>query len=149
MKLQASARVSVLSSKIEHCALLAEAMDGSARELIRKGWGVEPREGLEAAFRASPLCWTIIEEEGQVLGMFGCADGADCGCPWLTTAPGIEKYRLRFIRQSRSYIAQMLDRHKTLISWAHHENKALLAWLKWGGFRIEEGGEVMKCVYHR
>ena len=80
--------------------------------------------------------------------MFGCSGGeGGTGYAWMTTAPGIEKVRLRFIRQSRGYIDRMLQRHGALVSWAHVENRPLLAWLQWSGFRVEEReGDFLKCV---
>jgi len=138
----------VVEAERVHCRLLAEAMDEAGCEMIRRYWGVEPAEGLERSFEVSSLCWTILVE-GRVAGMFGCSGGeGGTGCAWLTTAPDIEKVRLRFIRQSRGYIDRMLQRHGTLVSYAHVENRPLLAWLQWSGFRVEEReGDFLKCVF--
>ena len=83
--------------------------------------------------------------------MFGCSgDEGGTGYAWMTTAPGIEKVRLRFIRQSRQYIDRMLEWHEILASWAHEGNKSLLAWLQWAGFRVSgKEGEFLKCVCRR
>ena len=137
----------VVEAERAHCRLLASAMDEAGGEMIRRYWGVEPAEGLERSFEASSLCWTILVD-GRTAGMFGCSGGeGGTGCAWMTTAPDIEKVRLRFIRQSRGYIDRMLQRHGTLISWAHVENRPLLAWLQWSGFRVEEReGDFLKCV---
>ena len=137
----------VVEAERTHCRLLADAMDEAGREMIRKYWGIEPVEGLEQAYARSPLCWTILVE-GKPAGMFGCSgDEGGTGYAWLTTAPDIEKVRLRFIRQSRGYIDRMLQRHGTLVSYAHVENRPLLAWLQWSGFRVEgREGDFLKCV---
>ena len=137
----------VVEAERAHCRLLAEAMDEAGREMIRRYWGVEPAEGLERSFEASSLCWTILVD-GRVAGMFGCSgDEGGTGYAWLTTAPDIEKVRLRFIRRSRGYIERMLQRHGTLVSYAHVENRPLLAWLQWSGFRVEgREGDFLKCV---
>jgi len=38
-------------------------------------------------------------------------------------------------------------RNGVLASWAHEENKSLLAWLQWSGFRVEgKDGVFLKCV---
>ena len=145
--MQRKTEAMVVEAERAHCRLLAEAMDDEGRNLVRKYWGVEPAEGLERSFEASSLCWTILVD-GRAAGMFGCSGGeGGTGYAWLTTAPDIEKVRLRFIRQSRGYIDRMLQRHGTLISWAHVENRPLLAWLQWSGFRVEEReGDFLKCV---
>ena len=137
----------VVEAERTHCRLLADAMDEAGREMIRKYWGIEPVEGLEQAYARSPLCWTILVE-GKPAGMFGCSgDEGGTGYAWLTTAPDVAKVRLRFIRRSRQYIDRMLQRHGVLTSWAHEENKSLLAWLQWSGFRVEEReGDFLKCV---
>ena len=137
----------VVEAERVHCRLLAEALDDEGRNLVRKYWGVEPAEGLERSFEASSLCWTILVD-GRVAGMFGCSGGEDgTGYAWMTTAPDVEKVRLRFIRQSRGYIDRMLQRHGTLVSYAHVENRPLLAWLQWSGFRVEgREGDFLKCV---
>lgn len=146
--------VEVVKAKPEHCELLAETMDDAGKELIRAGWGVEALEGLERACAACPshLLWTILLG-GKVVGMFGCADSEtepEVGYPWLTTAPGIEKIKLRFIRRSRGYVEKMFARHDVLMSYAHRDNKPLLGWLRWCGFRVEETeGEFFKCVLER
>ena len=132
------------------CRALAEAMDEAGKDLIRRGWGVEPLKGLMEAYRTSALCWTI-RIDGEVAGMFGCAgETGGVGYPWLTTAPALSKARLRFVRQSGRYIDEMRRRHTSLISFAHQDNKALIGWLKWSGFEIEgRKGEFMICVYRR
>ena len=101
-----------------------------------------------SAARASAKNARTALVDGSVAGMFGCSGGeGGTGYAWLTTAPDIEKVRLRFIRQSRGYIDRMLQRHGTLISWAHVENRPLLAWLQWSGFRVEgREGDFLKCV---
>lgn len=137
----------VVEAERAHCRLLAEALDDEGRNLIRKYWGIEPAEGLERSFEVSSLCWTILVD-GRTAGMFGCSGGEDgTGYAWMTTAPDIEKVRLRFIRRSRQYIDRMLQRHGALVSWAHAENRPLLAWLQWSGFRVEgREGDFLKCV---
>lgn len=140
----------VVGALPRHCRALVEAMDEAGKDLIRQGWDVEPLEGLMSAFIASSLCWTI-KIDGEVAGMFGCAgEPGGVGYPWLTTAPAIEKARLRFIRQSGRYIDEMRTRFTTLMSWCHKDNAPLLAWLKWSGFEVEgRTGEFLKCVYRR
>ena len=146
--------VEVVKAKPEHCGLLADAMDEAGKELIRAGWGLDAREGLERACEACPphLLWTILLD-GRVVGMFGCADSAaepEVGYPWLTTAPGIEKIKLRFIRRSRGYVEKMFARHDVLMSYAHRDNKPLLGWLRWCGFECTEAeGGFLRCVCRR
>ncbi len=56
------------------------------------------------------------------------------GQVWLTTAPAIDRAKLRFIRQSRPYIEQMGERLGGVYACAHRDNTPLIHWLRWCGF---------------
>lgn len=144
-------RTEVIEAREEHCAELAAALDDAGRELIREGWDIDPEAGLRWSWAASDregLCWTVLVD-GEVAAMFGCIDRGDgTGFPWLTTAPAMERVKLRFIRQSRAYLDRMLARFPRIEGWAHEENKALIGWLKWAGFTVGAGrlGRFLRCV---
>ena len=110
----------VVRSRPEHCRLLADALDEPAANFLRLGWSVEPLDGLIKAFRSSTLCWSAFLD-GKIAAMFGCAPGSmpGTGSPWLVTAPEIERVKLRFIRQSRGYARQMLERYPILSAYAY------------------------------
>lgn len=139
-------KTEVIEAKEEHCGLLAAAMDDAGRDFIRRYWDVEPKSGLIGAFRDSALCWSILVD-GEIVGMFGCTNE---GQAWMTTAPGIERAKLRFIRQSGPYIQKMLDEcGGSLYALAHHGNILLLKWLEWAGFEIVgRQGDFELCVCH-
>ena len=148
-ELKPAVQVEVVAAKEAHCWELAQNMDEEGRELIRKGWDVDPYQGLLAAYRTSSLCWTALVD-GEVAAMFGCAgEFGDSGYPWLTTAPPIDKVKLRFIRQSKRYIDLMRKTHSDLEAYVHEDNKPLIGWLKWAGFDVGAGrrGEFLRCVY--
>ena len=141
-------RTEVIEAREAHCLELAQNMDEEGRVLIRKGWDVEPYQGLLAAFRTSSLCWTATVD-GAVAAMFGCAgEFGGAGFPWLTTAPLIEKVKLRFIRQSRRYVDLMRRTHSSLGGYVHEDNLPLIGWLRWVGFDVGAGrrGEFLRCV---
>ena len=126
-------KTEVITAKLQHCAELAANLDEAGRDLIINNWDVAPEDGITDSFKASPLCWTILVDN-KVAGMFGCTDD---GNAWLTTAPEIEKVKLRFVRQSRPYIKQMAEYcGGGLVSYAHKDNQLLLRWLEWSGFDI-------------
>ena len=128
-------KTDVIPAREEHCRVLAAALDGADGypwngDFIREHWGVEPEAGLLASLKGSPLCWSILID-GQIAGMFGCMED---GQVWLTTAPAIDRAKLRFIRQSRPYIEQMAERLGSVYGCAHRDNVPLLRWLEWCGF---------------
>ncbi|MBR1604422.1 MAG: hypothetical protein IJ667_13410 [Synergistaceae bacterium] len=126
-------KTEVIKTELRHCAELAANLDEAGRDLIINNWDVDPEDGITDSFKASPLCWTILVDN-KVVGMFGCTED---GNAWLTTAPEIEKVKLRFVRQSRPYIKQMAEYcGGGLVSYAHKDNQLLLRWLEWSGFDI-------------
>ena len=142
-------RTEVIEARPEHCAALAAALDAAEGypwngDFIRKHWGVEPEQGLLSSLEGSPLCWSILID-GQIAGMFGCMED---GQVWLTTAPAIDRAKLRFIRQSRPYIEKMAARLGSVYGCAHKDNAPLLQWLKWCGFEnVAEQGAFEIWVY--
>lgn len=123
----------VIDAELKHCSELANNLDEAGRDLLIKYWDIDPEAGIIDSFQLSPLCWTILLD-GKVIGIFGCTEE---GNAWLTTAPDIEKVKLRFIRQSRPYIKQMAEYcGGGLVSYAHKDNQLLLKWLEWSGFDV-------------
>lgn len=140
-------KTEVIKTELRHCAELAANLDEAGRDLIINNWDVAPEEGITDSFKASPLCWTILVDN-KVAGMFGCTED---GNAWLTTAPEIEKVKLRFVRQSMPYIKQMAEYcGGGLVSYAHKDNQLLLRWLEWSGFDIVgRMGDFEICVWPR
>ena len=138
-------KTEVIKTELKHCAELAANLDEAGRNLIIDNWDIEPEDGITESFDMSPLCWTVLID-GKVAGMFGCTDD---GNAWLTTAPAIEKAKLRFIRQSQKYIRQMAEYcGGGLVSYAYKDNELLIKWLKWSGFEIVgDMGAFRICVY--
>jgi hypothetical protein len=149
-------KAEVVEARIEDCDALVEAMDEEGRALLRTGWGVAPLEGLQATYLGSGFRWTVLID-GEVAGMFGCMDGDEpgVGYPWLVTAPAIERVKLRFIRQSLGYVKKIFEWYELLVCHAHKDNKALLGWIRWLGFDLEDmgngfvKGRLEKCACRR
>ena len=142
-------RTGVIEAKPEHCRALAAKLDAAEGypwngDFIREHWDIEPEQGLLSSLEGSPLCWSILID-GEIAGMFGCMED---GQVWLTTAPAIDRAKLRFIRQSRPYIEKMAARLGGVYGCAHRDNQPLIQWLKWCGFKKEaEQGAFEIWVY--
>lgn len=134
----------VVEARIEHCRALVDALDQPAADFIRLGWNVEPLSGLLSAFRCSSLMRRTVFLDGQIIAMFGCAPGSmvGTGSPWLVTAPGMKKVKLRFIRQSREYIREMLALYPVLNAKVYRGNKPLIGWMAWSGFEFADEDEM-------
>ena len=72
--------------------------------------------------------------------MFGCAptDRADTGSCWFVSTPALQGARVAFIRQSGVFIMEMLKHYKVLFNFVHKDNKKLIGWLRWSGFRLND-----------
>ena len=129
-------------SELKHCRELVSVMDEHALNFLRVGWGVEPLQGVESAYKSSPLCWTIFVDE-SIAGMFGCASQflPGIGSPWLVTAPKLDKIKLQFIRQSRQYLETIFEEFPVLTTNVYRGNTPLIGWLKWLGFKFKEVDE--------
>ncbi len=126
-------KTEVIKAELKHCAELAANLNEEQRNFITDNWDTSPIDGITDSFNASPLCWTILVDD-KVAGMFGCTDD---GVAWLTTAPEINnKTAIRFIRQSKEYIKQMVEYCGGLMSYAHRDNYRLINWLEWSGFEM-------------
>lgn len=133
------------------CEALFDNMSDSERAIFTKHWGVDPLFGLRQAYEMSVLCWTIWVD-GKASGIVGVCEGEEpeVGHPWLVTGQGIEKVKLRFIRNTKPYMEQMVARFPVLVAYAREDNTQLVGWLKFNKFKIEPYGEgFVRCVYHR
>ena len=64
------------------------------------------------------------------------------GSPWLVTAPEIERVKLRFIRQSRGYVREMLERYPILSAYVYRGNRPLIGWMRWMEFELSDVNEM-------
>jgi hypothetical protein len=148
--------INIIYARKEDCALLAAVMSEEDKAHLLRGWGVEPEKGLLTALSISYLCWSAFVDN-EIVIMFGCADGDEpgIGIPWLVTAPGIERWQTRFVRQSLRYLPRMFERYAMLVCHAYKENEPLVNWIRWLGFEIEDlnngfvKGVLHKCVYRQ
>lgn len=91
---------------------------------------------------ASALC-LAARLDGELACIFGVAPlgsllTAEAGIPWLLGTPTMDRSRLVFVRESRSYIARMLTLYPLLRNVVHADNARAVAWLRRAGFNVGE-----------
>jgi hypothetical protein len=99
--------------------------------------GHTPEQALCLAYLSSSICKSIINNIGQVVGMYGVTPLSDkCGQVWMLGSEGLIKIRLAFLKQSRSEVDMMNKAYPHLCNFIDSRNEVHLKWIKWCGFKI-------------
>ena len=71
----------------------------------------------------------LLDDDGTVLGIGGLEDNII----WLVTTRSIETRRVKFLRFSKQYLKELLEKHGFLMNAAWAKNKLHIDWLTWLG----------------
>lgn len=98
--------------------------------------GSSPLEALSRGYAHSNPCYTLVGDEGELLGMCGVAPTKDegVGTIWMLGTHYLSQYTVPFIRHSRSVIEHLMDDYKLVFNLVDSRNSLHLRWLKWAGF---------------
>jgi len=100
---------------------------------------VSPEEALRHGMDTSIYCRTA--ENGQPFMMFGLYTDnviSDRANIWMLSSDYIKSIPIKFVRQSRLFIKDMLEWYPYLENYVDARNKESIAWLKWLGATIED-----------
>lgn len=61
----------------------------------------------------------------------------DDACIWMLGHQDLEKYSVRFLKESRRVLAQILENYRLVENYVDAENTLTLRWLEWLGFTID------------
>jgi hypothetical protein len=128
-------------------ATVRDAVHGDCLDLAPR-LRAEDVEEVWASSRSTPLaallsglvystyCWTILNHEGEIVGMFGVAPiaGSSVGSPWLLCSEGLVGIQREFIRQCPAWIDRMHEDYTVLSNLADTRNVVHLKWLRRCGF---------------
>ena len=109
------------------------------RDEIEEGCGQSIASALTLGLRSS-VAAHVIAWGDTPLAAFGdvsYSPGAGIGIPWLISTNAIEKHPRAFLRICQPLVAQMLERHLTLINYVDARNTAAIRWLEWLGFSMD------------
>lgn len=122
----------------EDIDILAPIMREADRREVYASHGASPKEALEISFRNSVECFTILSNDGQVIGMFGVAeDSPKTAVPWLLGADDIPFIAKDLLVQSEKKVKEWKNKYSEMYNFVHCDNRASLRWLEWLGFSFE------------
>ena len=131
--------VTYRTSILEDTEILAPHMrEQDAREVFLSH-GLSPREALRVSYGNSEESFTIIDDDQDVVGMFGYVGDSNCkGVPWLLGSNKLveKKNHRSFLIQSKDYINSLKIKYDLLYNYVHIENSTSLDWLQWLGFSL-------------
>lgn len=67
------------------------------------------------------------------------SDGAHI---WLIGSEDLERYKVRFMKESRVILDALLGKYAKLENWVDADNTGTLCWLEWLGFTIDRASPI-------
>ena len=131
---------SIVTATYEHVEQLVPRLRAADLREIAAATGSDPEVALAVSVGSSAASWAWLYR-GRVMALFGVAPypgRPGVGIPWLLGAKGMDKHKVYFIRQSRKYVAQMLEHFPVLENWVDCRNTSSIQWLAWIGFALSE-----------
>lgn len=120
---------------------------------IEASSGSDHLAAIKNAIALSDQVWTA-EVDGEIACMFGVGPLSflsDSGIPWALGTPVIDANARAYVRLSRMYIQQMLERYPHLFNAVDSRNKRAVRWLKSAGFTLHPAEPHPKSgvLFHR
>ena len=108
------------------------------RDEIEEGCGQTIASALALGLRSSVVAHVIAWRDTPLaaFGDVSYSPGAGIGIPWLISTNAIEQHPRAFLRICQPLVAQMLERHQTLVNYVDTRNTAAIRWLEWLGFSM-------------
>jgi len=126
------------------CREMASFMREQDANEVMASNGLNPLRSLQASFKASRECHSVIHEDGSIVGMFGVADCKAFGSPWLLGTDKLIDTKKEFIPQAIEWVKKINNDYPLLLNYVHADNTVSKRWLKSLGFQfidlIEEYG---------
>tara|TARA_R110002072_G_scaffold6389_7_gene37728 strand:- start:723 stop:1184 length:462 start_codon:yes stop_codon:yes gene_type:complete len=124
------------TSTIDDCREMAPYM--RLQDVVEVGYssGAEPLEALEHSFKASQECFTIVHDDGDVVGMFGVADNGIFASPWLLGTDKLVDTKRVMLPVAAKWVKEINVQYPLLLNYVHKENTVSKRWLKSLGFEF-------------
>ena len=94
------------------------------------GWG--PLEALELSRQASKACFVVLYKDAPAL-IFGVCDRPQHpgqGCIWMLGTDAVDKFRKRFVRYSREYLADLCAGYDSVMNYVDERHAESIRWLR-------------------
>jgi len=125
-------------TKLADARALAPYLRKEDRDEIMAAVGLTPLQALPLCAAVSDPCWSMIGDDGAIIGMFGVAPTHDelSGAVWMLAADALTQPRhaFQFLRQCRQWVDEMQARFPLLYNFVDARNTVHIRWLRWCGF---------------
>jgi hypothetical protein len=135
-------------------SLLASRLRKADLQEIQALLGEDPLTVLERGIASSEPGYTIVDENGSPLALFGVvpdAERSSYGLIWLLGSRGLLSHSFSFLRQCRAWVELLQERYAVLWNCVDARNETHLRWLEWCGFqrvrRIDQHGVEQRPFY--
>ena len=117
------------------CELAPNLRSEDKREVETLGKTSE--QALLSGYLFGKVCRSIINNYGQVVGMYGVVPADDkTGLVWMLGSDKLKKIKRPFLRESRTEVNGMNTLFPHLWNIIDSRNEMHLKWIKWCGFKI-------------
>lgn len=122
-------------------ALVWDLRADDRREL--EAFNIDPVTGLRQCIAGSVQAFTALDD-GWPVACWGVMApsmiGAPVAYPWLLTGLGVERHKVRFLRENRRWLAYVLTQFPRLEVLVDARYTRALTWLRRLGFTITGSG---------
>jgi hypothetical protein len=122
---------------LEHVAhVIANLRDDDRHEVMMLG--IPPAVALTMCIQGSVEAWTALEDDKPIACWGLMADNliGGVGYPWMLTTHRVEHHKVQLVRDSRIWVAKMLNSYPRLEAIVDCRYTRALRWLRRMGFTI-------------
>jgi len=102
---------------------------------IMASHGLHPYEALVLCYESSEECNTIIDESGEIIGIFGFNIVSDLlASPWLLGSDEIKTIGRDVIKVSNEWVRDLNLKYPVLYNYVDEHNEVAIRWLRSLGF---------------
>jgi hypothetical protein len=133
------ARTEIIVPTVQHVKFVAYNMRRADRDEVHALSGWTPEKALIHSVEHSEMVFCAIHD-GFPAVIWGVGVPTILyreGMPWLMGTPVIERNAKRFLRLSRLWVDEILDRFGPLYNVVDARNHVSIRWLRWLGFTID------------
>ena len=118
-------------------------------EALRMG-ETDPYQALAEGVRESDVALAAYTKHGIacIVGVYKDSLIGDDAMIWLLGHQDLEKYAVRFLKESRRVLAQFLTDYKLLENYVDADNALTLRWLEWLGFTVDRDKPIKTVMGH-
>lgn len=121
----------------QDCRELAPSLREQDAKEVMASDGLTPLRALQHSYNSSaPECFSIIHEDGDIVGMFGLSNSGHFASPWLLGSHKLPETKKVMLPVSAKWVEEKNDQYPLLLNYVHAENTVSMRWLKALGFKF-------------